>query len=736
MKQTRAEPKLQLMKTEPVLQTQSSSSPSSKRKKRREEKNQEQKPGVTFRPEDSIIPPDEPAEDEPDRDDGCTIPLGVFDSELSGQPLLDKAYVTSAELHAFASTQKRPAEIQDASTNTDADPPRSITDEAVSVQIPPSAPEGGLLDAAPVVPPDIFMSLRYTKEKSSNQPENSSQSPESDRVGATASPEGRRFINVVDLTDESLLENLPQSPPTSAQLHLLAASVVNHAPNSALNMPEEIPEPSVVCTSPEAVLSGDPVTLSVLAGVRAPRDPLEQIMMSRSQISARLSEMDNQLLRLQSIADHMDREFANTRLLVNCIETHSPSLTASVKKNPPSSSLRVIQEVRSFCPSAHHSGATADPQRGDQELRSSPVLRSVHHLRSPPTALESQFNMISSLSVKPEQCEQDTNQDLMASLLEDPGRAADETLGVSGLSDVKDILSELIRDGALSRSVLDLSRSETLQLSRSGVRMEDQRRDVRMWMRRKQRERMSEYHKQREEKRERERRPFISSHTHTVTSVDLAANRKTKEERDRLILQEHHEQRARDACSLISDLLNTPLHQHTPAQHTLRSSSQSSGKQKRFPRSPSGTHTLGKTVVLQRKPAVKPHGSMSGRLGLHRPASALPADRLSQVTRRGMLSDHRNRQNRSVQHKMSGGVQSSSVKQDQQTGVEDTDELNTESVWSPADQEHRMLMLDPQHNTSDLLDLDALSPLSAGSVLSRLDWAEIERLVADEQQLD
>ncbi|XP_021334904.2 ciliogenesis and planar polarity effector 1 isoform X3 [Danio rerio] len=745
VKQTRAEPKLQRIKTEPVPQNQSSSSPSSKRKKRREEKNQEQKPGVTFRPEDSIIPPDEPAEDEPDQDDGYTIPSGVFDSELSGLPLLDKAYVTSAELHAFASTQKRPAEIQDASTNTEADPPRSITDKAVSVQIPPSpsmpsAPEGGLLDVAPVVPPDVFMNLRYAKEKPSDQPENSSR-PESDHGGVTLSPEGRRFINVVDLTDESLLENLPQSPPTSAQLHLLAASVVNHAPNPSHtftpNTPEEIPEPSVVCTSPEAVLSGDPVTLSVLAGVRAPRysleqvmtgvrasrDPLEQIMMSRSQISARLSEMDNQLLRLQSIADHMDREFANTRLLVNHIETHSPLLTASVEKKPLSSSLRVIQEVRSFCPSASHSGVTADPQRGDQELLSSPELRSVHHLHSP-------------LTVKPEQCDPDTNQDLMASLLEDPGRAADETLGVSGLSDVKDILSELIRDGALSRSVLGLSRSDTLHPSRSGVRMEDQRRDVRMWMRRKQRERLSEYRKQREEKRERERRPFVSPHTRTVTSVDLAANRKTKEERDRLILQEHHEQRARDACSLISDLLNTPLHQHTPAQHTLRSRSQSSGKQKRFSSSPSGAHTLGKTVVLQRKPAVKPHGSLSGRLGLHRPASALPADRLSQVTRRGMLSDNRNRQNRSVQHKMGSGVQSSSVKQDLQAGVEDTDELNTESVWSPADQEHRILMLDPQHNTPDLLDLDALSPLSSGSVLSRLDWAEIERLVADEQQQD
>lgn len=91
---------------------------------------------------------------------------GSFDSELSGQRLLDKAYVTSAELHAFASTQKRPPESQDACTNTEAgmwshreipvpeitrfnftnvisafvysEPSRSITDKAVFVQLPSS----------------------------------------------------------------------------------------------------------------------------------------------------------------------------------------------------------------------------------------------------------------------------------------------------------------------------------------------------------------------------------------------------------------------------------------------------------------------------------------------------------------------------------------------------------------------------------------------------------------------
>lgn len=43
---------------------------------------------------------------------------------------------------------------------------------------------------------------------------------------------------MIDLTDDSLLQNLPPSPPSSAQLHLLAASVVNSAPNNTEHFTE------------------------------------------------------------------------------------------------------------------------------------------------------------------------------------------------------------------------------------------------------------------------------------------------------------------------------------------------------------------------------------------------------------------------------------------------------------------------------------------------------------------
>ncbi|CAM4728658.1 unnamed protein product [Leuciscus chuanchicus] len=726
--------RLQLLNTHTVPENKhTTTSPSSKRRKRREEKNKEDRIGVTFRPEDSIIPPDETAEDVPHQSDAYTTPLGD-DSELSGLVLLE-AYVTSAELHVFASTQKRPPEIQDACTNTDTD-----QDVSVQPQSPPSmpsAPEGGLLDVTPVVPPDVFLNLRYSKDTSSDQPESRSLA----ESNTDLNPEGRRFINVIDLTDDSLLQNLPSFPPSSAELHLLAASVVNpassdvnHTPKPALssapNNTEHFPENLIgeipgVCVSPEAVLGGDPVTLSELKALNTPG--LERALMSRSQISARLSEMDSQLLRLQSIADHMDREFANTRLLVTRIETLSPS---SVKK-PLSAALRVTQEVRSYCPSPQR----FHPDREDEEFLSSSVLSpcSVHQERSPP-------------AVKPEQRKGDTDPGLTESLLENAG-IGEETLGVSGLSDVKDILCELIRDGALSRSALDLSRSGAPHLSRSevspsGAMMEEERRDLRMWMRRKQREQLMEYRKQREEKRASERRPFISPLTHNPTSVDLATNKKSKEEKDRMVLQEHHEQRARDACSLITDLLTTPLNLPIIPHETLRSRSQSSGKNKRTPKNQSGPHrrsasSLGKTVVLQERSAGKAHGSLNQRLGLHRPASDLPGDRLSQVTRRGMLSDLRTRGGTKTVHQMmKNGIHTSTakarvVKERDHTHVEERDAVSPEDIHRI----HHFRQGEEAFTAVDHLrdlDLDSFSQ-STGSVLSKLDWAAIERIVAEDE---
>ncbi|XP_072514569.1 ciliogenesis and planar polarity effector 1 isoform X3 [Salminus brasiliensis] len=793
---------LQLLKADILPPRKSTAIPSSKRlkrreQKRREEKRREEKVVVTFRPDDSIIPPSQPEEEELTPDAGYAVPLGSFDSELTGRRLLTEAYSTSAELHAFAATQKQPPEIQDACTNTDPASPHTLTDKAVSAQLPlppgPAPAQDRCIDVAPVVPPDVFLNQRFTREETTKQPECLG------IAGTNVNTAGRRFISVIDLEDDSLPQDLPPSlilaqaasasPPTSAHLHLLAACVTNSDPTNAEPHTEEqiveLPGPSTEPSPPAAVSvesepDGDPVTLRVLMDLKAPgkalsaQRPVDPAPLSRNQVSARLREMDAQLAALQSIADHMDQEFASTRLLVNTIETLGPAVMPSEQDEPYSSTLRVLKEAKSFRHMVRQVDEQSDMEEEKEEQMDgrflssalsdnvSPGLGGHLSLRPLATSTQSLVNQVhTSPTVKPEQPLWNARQELVDSLMENSGMPADETLGLSGLSDVADILGDLMKKGALSPSALHPSPSVARQSSRlekqqRRTSVDDERSELRTWMRMKQRERLVEYRKQREEKRERERKPFTPPVSVNPSSKDLTINKKLKEEKDKIVLLEHHSQRAREACSLITDLLTAPLHLPTASVSSTtmnqtqdtrpRSWNQSTARSKKSPKGQRGrtrsVSALGRTVVLQRRSASGPPGTLSSRLGLHRPASALPGDRLSQVTRRGMLTDLRGRPRvKMTASRPHTGINKSPVetkttRQHESFHLEDTDEREVVSPWDTPAEICRILGLEGYDKEQGLkMDdqerLDTLSE-STGSMLSKLDWAAIERIVAEE----
>ncbi|KAL7848306.1 hypothetical protein AOLI_G00230240 [Acnodon oligacanthus] len=791
--------KLQLLRAAQVTQRKSKDTPSSKRLKRREEKKREnkreEKPVVSFRPEDSIIPPSQLEEEETLPDGGYAIPIGSFDSLLSGQRLLDEAYSTSAELHAFAATQKRPPEIQDACTNTDPASPHTVTDKAVSAQLPASpgsaSTRGKYVDVTPVVPPDVFLNLRFPRELSHELPEGS----DSAATNVNMNMDGRRFISVIDLEDGSLLQDLlpsqtpaqttSSSPPTSAQLHLLAASVTNSAPTKAELLTEEqrdeIPGLSANFSPPAAVSAasepiGDPVTVRVLMDFKAPEKPgnterpVDRALLSHSQVSVRLTEMDAQLAALQSIADHMDQEFVNTRLLVNTIETLGPAVMPSEEDEPYSSTLKVTKEAKNVRYMGHHVGqAHREEKLKDRGFLSSaprdnvPLgLRGRSTLHPVAASTQSFVHQVStSPTVKPEQPLWNGSQELVESLLENSNIPADKTLGLSGLSDVADILGDLVKEGALSPSALHLSpsvaRQSRLEEQQKRSIIDEERKELRSWMRKKQRERLVEYRKQREEKREMERKPFTPPVSVNPSSRDLATNKKIKEERDKQVLLQHHSQRAREACSLITDLLTAPLSlptassstTTTQAQDLRLSLSRSTRKNKKSPQTQRGrarsASALGRTVVLQRRSASGPPGTLSSKFGLHRPASALPGDRLSQVTRRGMLTDTRGRPRVKItaprpQTRLDESpATQQTLRQRESYQVGDTEERDVVSPWDTPLKIRRILGLQDHDVEQDQVeyDQDRLETLSesTGSMLSKLDWAAIERIVAEEEEV-
>ncbi|XP_063067977.1 ciliogenesis and planar polarity effector 1 [Engraulis encrasicolus] len=877
------------------------------RQRRREEREKDKertgkKLEVSFRPEDSIIPPEEEQSDAPEMEapfagDGFVLPLGSCDSMLTGQRLLAASYATTAELHAYASTQKRPPELQDAGTNTDTAPPL-LTDKSTSAQ--GSSPahsaasqyeRGEAEAAAACLPPELFLDLRFPREDGSTHHGHPSQGDK-----------GRRFLNVIDLEDGALLQELSLHPiPTTtataiaatntntttaaaepaaraltpAELHLLAATVNNntHSPlvqqqpqhedegllpsTSTQHDSSPPPSPPPSPTPSPSVLEecrGDTLTRSLLerpltgyarpggsqdqqAGGSASASSSAQVTPVR-QASARLSEMDRQLAALQKIADQMDRDFADTRLLVRTIDNLSQEEQAHLAP------VRVIKAVKSLAwgvPPGPSLGLTDVVEEEEEEeslssrvagaaafggvppvrrrLTSHPIPTSSSQTSVQPRNATSTvstydcmlpvhggFNMFplrSSLAAIREQMMWDTSHDFSGTVADQSGsRLMDDTLGLSGLSDVADILGDLVRDGGLSPTALGLSHTQAARLNRVAVgvppppplqqqpplRSEQERRELRAWMRRKQRERLVEYRRQRDEWRAHERKPFISHTQMKPNSRDVNINKRLKEEKDKVALLEHHAQRTSEAYSLMSDLLTAlspvpsvmtqPKSTTSPpsarisirsrsqsarpkstspasAKLSIRSRSQSAGRKSKSPGpacsvSSSGQRLMGTTTL-----------SRSSRLGLHRPATALPADRMSQVTRRGILTNTKARadttlkenQRRPLSRSPPGHRTEKSGPPRQERGrtqrrdtqdtenSENADNREVLSPWDPPLEIRRILGLDSLHNQQQVgrgteIDLDALETLSvsSGSIMSKLNWEEIEKLVAEVEE--
>eukprot|EP00064_Thunnus_orientalis_P007705 superscaffoldBa00000871_g7727 len=705
-------------------------------------------------------PADEPVNDEPAAAEEITprqdfaIQLGSFDSLLTGQRLLDKAVSTAAELHAFASTCKRPPECHDAFTNTDPVCPPTLVDKAVSAQ-------ASVTDSGP-------KSQRSENHQFHKEP------PVQDTVETSQAPEhnldlhGRHFLSVLDLEDEMQHQDLPSSliqgtqdvpsipsSPTSAQLHVLATSVIRSATPAtdaqpSLTIPEDILKPSTHPDTlegpsshsyiepnwdPERVAPQDivdPSDSEICQAIKIPSAGFNNASYTPPTVwfSSRLTELDAQLAALQNIADHLEMDFTNSRMLVNTIEKLTPALAPDVK------------------PAVKKTVRLAVPQEGMK-----------HH----PT--------------------------------EEAGIShvwADENLGQTGLSDTAEMLDELVKEGYISLTDLDLSTSQkehhtrkpeqqqSSWMSQKCVLPEDERRELRIWMRRKQRERLAVYHKQRDSLREMERKPFSTSGTKKSTNKNRASTWRTREEKEKAMLLEQYNQRTREASSLASDfptspptLLGSSQPEGAPMVLTTRSTSAPppgslhrtysvSANDKRSLKFQSGqdqSHLRPWTAEVQGRPS-EDHRR---RLGLHRPVTFLPKDRLSQVTRRGMLSDtkshskpHTASQGEEWQRKMglnkspSGGtfVLREGI-QREQTRMEEKEERDAENLWEPSSEMIRLLgpeesksnrvldgLLDEQDDgatagVSGMEWLDNLSE-SAGSSLSKIDWAAIERMVAAE----
>ncbi|KAM7368998.1 hypothetical protein PAMP_013298 [Pampus punctatissimus] len=729
------------------------------------------------------------------------------DSLLTGQKLLDKAMSTAAELHAFASTCKRPPERHDAFTNTDPACPPTLVDKAVSAQASvtassPNSQSSGI--------------QQFLKKPPVQDTVETSQAPEKKNLDM----QGRQFLSVLDLEDETQHQDLPSSliqgtqdvpaidsSPTSAQLHVLATSVIRSAaldadPQPSPTIPMDIQKPSTHPDileespslsyiepnwDPERVAPQDGADLSdseICQAIKIPSAEYDDSSYKPPTVwfSSRLSELDAQLAALQNIADYLEMDFTNSRMLVNTIEKLTPTLAPDVKTAVKKTvRLSVPQEawtpqlVTITEPNAYEEKENLDEQNVvDNDSCTAEGKLSFHYSTSShshsagPCYPNMKHHLIEAAAIS--------------------HVLADENLGQTGLSDTAEILDELVKEGYLSLTDLDLSTSQTAHNSSSleqqqsswmtqkRVLAEDERRELRTWMRRKQRERLAVYHKHRESLKEKERKPFPASRIMKSTNKNQARIWRTREEKEKAMLLEQFNQRTRDACSLARDFLTSPP--------TLPGSSQPEDALVAFTtRSTSappsgGTHSVSANIKRslksqsgQAQPHLRPWTAEvqvrssedhRRRLGLHRPVTSLPRDRLSQVTRRGMLTDTKSHskvhtasqgeeqpRRTGLNKSPSGGTSVGRGIHREKTRMEKKEERDVVNLQKPSSEMFRQLgpeesksnivlagLLDEQDDgaTAGLSGMDWLDNISesASSSLSRIDWAAIEKMVAAE----
>ncbi|KAF3702035.1 Protein JBTS17 [Channa argus] len=434
--------------------------------KRREEKEKREKAGqtkkkeITFRPNESIIPAQEPTDElrneEPAAAEQITpghnnaIEPGSFYSSLTGQRLLDKAMSTSAELSVYASTCKRPPECHDAFTNTDPACPATLVDKAVSVSL-----------IAAQSPGNFQVCNEHPVQDIETQ-------KEPDRILDLC---GRNFISVLDLED---------IPETSQPLSQIEANG----------------EPERVTPQGMDEIADSGIYQAIKGESGGPHKASSTV--STAWFSSRLSELDAQLAGLQNIADYLEMDFSNSKMLVNTIEKLTPVLASDVK-NPTTVKktvrLSVPQEAWAPQPDASTELKFSEKEEENQD-------EYAHENKN------DQFNEASGLS----------------------NVWADENLNQTGLSETTEILDNLVKEGYLSSADLDLSTSQTAHhsrldqqqstwMSQTYVLPEDERRELRTWMRRKQRERLAVYQKHRENLREKEHKPFSTSGTMVLAGL-------------------------------------------------------------------------------------------------------------------------------------------------------------------------------------------------------------------------